>query len=157
LTCDARGVIVTCAICGQRNRTAYERIGEAGVCGKCRSAIAPPAEPVDVPNPDAFRQLVERASVPVVVDFWAPWCGPCRQVAPEVAKVAANARGRFLVVKVDTQALPALGQQYGIQSIPTMAMFQNGAEIGRSQGAHPAAAIEVFIASAIASQQPRAR
>ena len=94
-----------------------------------------------------FDRVVSRASIPVVVDFWAPWCGPCRMVAPELVKVAARAAGRFLVVKVNTDAVPELGQRFGIRSIPTMAVFAGG-EAARTSGARPAADIEAFVAQA---------
>ena len=147
---DNRGVILTCNSCGQKNRTTFERLGQEGVCGKCHAAIPPPTEPIDIDTQAHFELLLETSAVPMVVDFWAPWCGPCRTVAPEVAKVAANARGRFVVAKVDTQALPALGQKFGVQSIPTMAVFHRGRELARTQGSRPAAAIEVFIMGAMA-------
>jgi thioredoxin 2 len=101
-----------------------------------------------------FDRLVSRASIPVVVDFWAPWCGPCRMVAPELVKVAARAAGRFLVVKVNTDAVPELGQRFGIRSIPTMAVFAEGREAARTSGARPAADIEAFVAQAAAPHEP---
>ena len=85
------------------------------------------------------------ASLPIVVDFWAPWCAPCRMVAPEVAQVAARQAGRWLVVKVNTEALPELGERFGIRSIPTMAVFRGGVEVARTAGARPAADIEAFV------------
>jgi thioredoxin 2 len=91
--------------------------------------------------------LIAQSSVPVVVDYWAPWCGPCRMVAPELAKVAARSAGKFLVVKVNTDALPDLGDRYRIRSIPTMAVFSGGREVSRTSGARPADEIERFIAS----------
>ena len=156
LKLDDRGVIITCANCGQKNRTPYEHLGELGVCGKCKTSLPPPSEPIDVATEAQFDHLARMSAVPVVVDFWAPWCGPCRQVAPEVAKVAANARGRFVVAKVDTELLPALGQRFGIQSIPTMTVYHRGNELARTQGARPAAAIEVFVMAAMAGGQPAA-
>ena len=149
---DDNGVITACSNCGQKNRTAYDRLGEQGACGKCKSPLPPPAAPIEADTAAHFERLITQSAVPVVVDFWAPWCAPCRSVAPEVAKVAANARGRFVVAKVDTQALPALGQKHGVQSIPTMTVFHRGQEIARTMGARPAAAIEVFVTSALAAR-----
>ena len=154
LQLDDRGVIGLCPNCGQKNRTAFERLGEEGRCGKCRSTLAPPAEPIEADSQAHFERLINDSAVPALVDFWAPWCGPCRTVAPEVAKVAANARGRFVVAKVNTEALPALGQRYGVQSIPTMAVFHHGRELSRTMGARPAAAIEVFVTAALSASSP---
>ena len=84
-----------------------------------------------------------------MVDFWAPWCGPCRMVAPEIEKVAVANAGRWLIVKVDTDALPGLGARYQIRSIPTMAVFAGGREAARTMGARPAPAIETFVRQAV--------
>jgi thioredoxin 2 len=146
---DDRGVITACPHCGQKNRTLYERVGEEGNCGKCKQALPPPAEPLEADSAAHFDRLIQDSALPVVVDFWAPWCGPCRMVAPELVKVAAKSSGKFLVVKVNAEALSALGQRYAVQSIPLMAVFHRGRELGRSAGARPAAAIETFIHDAI--------
>ena len=102
------------------------------------------------PSAAAFDALVQDSKLPVVVDFWAPWCGPCRMVAPELVKVAAANAGRFAVVKVNTDALPELGERYRIRSIPTMAVFAGGKEVARTTGARPAAQIEEFVRQAAA-------
>ena len=90
-------------------------------------------------------------SLPVVVDYWAPWCGPCRMVAPELQKVAARQAGQALVVKVNTDELSDLGQRFGIRSIPTLAVFAGGKEVARTSGARPAADIEAFLEQSVAT------
>ncbi len=134
---DPQGLIGACPSCGQRNRVAFA--ARQARCGKCRTELPPAAEPIEVPSAAAFDALVAGASAPVVVDFWAPWCGPCRMVAPELVKVAASNAGQLLVVKVNTDALTELGERFRIRSIPTMAVFQNGREVARTSGAMPPA------------------
>ncbi len=147
---DDRGIIVTCPSCQQRNRVPFgHESAQATRCKKCGTALPPPAEPVEVPTAHAFDALIASSSLPVIVDFWAPWCGPCRMVAPELARVAANNAGRYVVVKVNTDAVPELGERFGIRSIPTMAVFDGGREAARTSGARPAAAIEQFVAQSL--------
>ncbi|PWT84646.1 MAG: thioredoxin [Blastocatellia bacterium] len=145
---DDRGVIVTCAACGQQNRLSYERLGDTVRCGQCKAPLAAPASPIEIGSAADFDRLITRSSLPVVVDYWAPWCGPCRMVAPEIQEVAARQAGRFLVVKVNTDALSDLGQRFGVKSIPTLAVFAGGREIARTAGARPARDIEAFVQSA---------
>lgn len=147
LQLDERGFITSCPSCGQRNRVAFST--RAARCGRCQSALPPPSHPIEVPDARAFDALVRDARHPVVVDFWAPWCGPCRMVAPELARVAASNAGRFVVVKVNTDALPELGERFRIRSIPTMAIFEEGKEVARTSGAMPAAQIESFVNGAV--------
>ena len=144
-TLDDRGIVVPCPSCAQKNRLTYERLGDAVRCAKCKTLLPPPGSPIEVTSSPHFDQLVARAALPVVVDYWAPWCGPCRMVAPELEKVAARHAGRYLVVKVNTEELGALGERFRIRSIPTMAVFAGGREIGRTSGARPAGDIEAFV------------
>src|SRR5205823_5107742 len=134
-----------CSGCGQKNRLAYQRLGDPVKCGKCKQDLSAPNEPIEVHSSADFDRLVEHASLPIVVDFWAPWCGPCRMVAPELQKVAARQAGRLLVVKVNTDVLSELGERFKVRSIPTMAVFAGGKEVARTSGARPAEQIEAFI------------
>jgi thioredoxin 2 len=98
-----------------------------------------------------FDRLIASASLPVVVDFWAPWCGPCRMVAPELERVAARQAGRIVIAKVNTDVLTDVSERFRIRSIPTMAIFAGGREIARTAGVRPAADIEAYVAQAVAS------
>jgi thioredoxin 2 len=149
---DERGIIVACTACGQRNRIAF---GRRGKCSKCGTLLPENAVPLDVPSVAAFDALVQASTIPVVVDFWAPWCGPCRMVAPELEKVAASHAGRYLVVKVNTDALPEFGDRYTIRSIPMMMVFVEGHEAGRTSGARPARDIEAFVEHAVRTPMSR--
>ena len=143
---DQRGLISACPSCGQRNRVAFN--ARQARCGRCKADLPAAGDPIDVPTEQAFDALVSSASHPVVVDFWAPWCGPCRMVAPELARVAAANAGRMIVVKVNTDQVAELGERFRIRSIPTMAVFLGGKEVGRTTGVMPAAEIEAFVRGA---------
>jgi thioredoxin 2 len=142
---DDRGIVLLCPNCRQRNRLAYERLGQVFRCGNCHTELELPHEPIEIKTETAFNALTTHSVLPVVVDFWAEWCGPCKMMAPELAKVAAEASQQFLVGKVNTELLPPLAQQFRISGIPTLILFLSGREIARQSGAMPAAAIRQFI------------
>ena len=149
LQLDNRGVLAPCRSCGRTNRLAYSALQKPTRCGSCKAALLPPDAPIDVPSAESFDALVRTSSLPVVVDFWAPWCGPCRMVAPELEKAARSAAGELLIAKVNTDALPVVGERFRIRSIPTMAVFRGGQEITRTAGARPAADILAFVRQAL--------
>ena len=142
---DERGVLLTCPQCGKRNRLRYEGLKQVFHCGQCRAKLHLPSEPIDVQSDLIFDAGTSRATILVLVDFWAPWCGPCKMVAPELRKIAAEGAGRWLVMKVNTEELPSLSQRFRITAIPTMVLFQNGLEKARQAGAMPAPAIRKFL------------
>ena len=146
MTLDQNGVLVACSSCQTMNRLKYGSLERATKCGKCHTPLPFAAEPIALTGTQLFDAAISNASVPVVVDFWAVWCGPCHMMAPEIDKVAQRTAGRALVLKVDTDANPELSQRYQIRSIPTIAVFHDGREAARVAGVQPAAAIEQLIA-----------
>ena len=152
LKLDPRGVLIPCVSCGKTNRVRHSALGASTRCASCHAALPAPGEPVEVPDAASFDALLSAASLPVVVDFWAPWCGHCRMMAPELDKVARDAAGEWLVVKVNTEAVPELGDRFRIQSIPTLAVFQDGREVHRAAGARPAADIRAFVSAHLVSE-----
>lgn len=150
---DARGVIVNCSHCAQANRVAFEALAKETRCGQCKTPLHAPDAPLEAPDTAAFDAAAGQSALPLIVDFWAPWCGPCRAVAPELERVARSASGRYLVVKVNTDVLTEVGARFRIRSIPTMAIVMNGQELGRTAGARPAADILAFADQTLASQR----
>ncbi len=144
LTADDRGLLTLCPHCHLTNRIPFARLHGNGHCGTCKTALPRPSLPVDIDSATSFTALIRAASLPVLVDFWAPWCGPCQVVAPEVAKLATLAAGELVVVKVNTESQPDLAGSMGIRSIPTFVVFNAGREVKRTSGAMSAAQLRAF-------------
>ena len=152
---DRKGVIVACPQCTRPNRIAFGALDKTTRCGQCHTTIGAPDSPVEVDDAAAF-DAASAGALPLIVDFWAPWCGPCRMVAPELERLARSTAGRYLVVKVNTDEQTELASRFRIRSIPTLALVRNGQEIDRFAGARPAHEIQAFAERALAAHQRRA-
>lgn len=145
----AFSMIRTCPACGAANRIPAAHLADQGRCGACKAALPPTREPIAA-TADSFDEIVRAAKVPVLVDFWAEWCGPCRMIAPELHALAQEMAGRALVLKVDTEAEPELAARFQIRSIPNLMVFHRGQPVAQRAGAAPRAELRRWLESAAA-------
>ncbi|MEZ5660206.1 MAG: thioredoxin TrxC [Burkholderiaceae bacterium] len=140
---DPAQITVVCPSCRKTNRLPATRAAEAPDCGACGQPLFD-GHPLTLTDAD-FDAVLGRTGLPVVVDFWASWCGPCKMMAPQFERAAQALRGKVQFVKVDTDANPGLASRFGIRSIPTLAMFEKGREVKRSAGAMSEGQIRAWI------------
>jgi thioredoxin 2 len=130
--------IIICPSCGAKNRVPVDKLREGltPICGQCKSELTGPAHPVTVTDAN-FAQEVEQSKLPVLLDMWAPWCGPCRMIAPVVEQLASELAGKVKVAKLNTDENPMTASRFNVRSIPTLLILKNGKEIDRIVGALP--------------------
>ncbi len=129
-------MIRTCPNCGAKNRVPARHFADTGRCGSCKAPLPPTTEPIEV-GPAEFEGITREVEVPILVDFWAPWCGPCHVAAPEIRELAREMAGKALVLKVNTEEHPELAAQFGIQAIPTFVLLRRGRVVFQRAGVAP--------------------
>lgn len=139
---------IVCPSCAKVNRVATGRLGDSPRCGSCKQPLFT-GSPINLKD-STFDRFIAKSDVPVVVDFWAPWCGPCKLMAPAYEQAAAQLEPDVVLAKLDTESAPQVAARFGIQSIPTLVVFRQGREVARQPGAMSLPQIEQWVRANVA-------